>query len=66
MIVFCIALFGLYRKRVFEKSFSVDFTTLASEKRLRENKGFGVSNLPPELHLRLNLTLFKHPLKLNF
>jgi hypothetical protein len=47
---------------MFEKSFSVDFTTPVSEKQLRENKGFGVCDLPPELHLRLNLTLFKHPL----
>ncbi|GEM_PF-5027074 len=50
-------------KRMFEKSFSVDFTTPASEKRVRENKGFGVCDRPPELHLRLNLTLFKHPLR---
>jgi len=57
---------------VFEKSFSVDFTTPPSEKRVRENKGFGVCDAetaatptPPELHLRLNLTLFKHPLNKN-
>jgi len=34
-------------QRVFEKSFSVDFTTPASEKRVRENKGFGVCDRPP-------------------
>jgi hypothetical protein len=51
-------------KRMFEKSLSVDFTTPATEKRLRENKGFGVCDRTTELHLRLKLTLFKHPLSL--
>jgi len=54
------------RKRVFEKSFSVDFTTPTPDKRLPENKGFGVCDRPAELHLRLNLTLFKHLLSRAF
>jgi len=53
-------------KRMFEKSWNVDFTTPATEKRLGENKGFGVCDRTHELHLRLKLTLFKHPLTTGF
>ncbi|NMG17939.1 hypothetical protein DP116_00155 [Brasilonema bromeliae SPC951] len=49
-------------KRMFEKSKTVCFTTLTTEKRLRENLGFGICDHAPESHLRLKQTLFKHPL----
>ncbi len=50
---------------MFEKSKSVCFTTLATEKLLRKNLGFGFCDRAPESHLRLQQTLFKQPLSVN-
>ncbi|MEH2454821.1 hypothetical protein [Nostoc sp.] len=48
---------------MFEKSSSVCFTTLVTEKLLPENLGFGISDRALESHLKLKQTLFKHPLR---
>ena len=50
---------------MFEKSSGVCLTTLATEKLLRENGGYGSCTRSSELHLSLKPTLFKYPLSQN-
>ena len=55
-------LLSAFKRILVEKPSNVCLTTLVTEKLTREDQAYGICDRCSELHLRLDLTLFKHPL----